>query len=828
MISAVAAIADQLIALGYTDETLLADYSFADVLSPSGETRQVALAAFTQTPPSYRTAAFGVVEGGNDGSGVFGLRALGAPMIFAVAGDFIELWQVHAAEPPTRLASSTTDDIGALFARHNEHWNPRAIHRAKAIDTEPLPGRQFDFVDMGLMIAIEGEVHVKLDALLRETLASVVDVRGRPAMDARLLFQATFRFLAAKILTDRGHESAVNWAGGSVDDVLRGIDLYYGLGAVTLSSRDRTRLAGVWSGIRSGINFRNISADDLAFVYENTFVTSEARAQLGTHSTPRQMAEHVVRRLELWRDPERVRVYEPFTGAGVLLVAALRQLRAALPLEWSDAERHAYLTARLAGDEIDAFACEVAKLSLILADYPNHNGWDVQQADLFASDRLRTRINGDTYVICNPPFEDFDADDRTSPIAQHDVSKPIAVLEEVIAAGPAGIGFVLPSSFIVEKRYRKIRALLERRYTSVEIVEIPDDVFSASRTAASLLIARDRRTEIDERRITIRSSEVTLRDRLPFLKAGVITRSRSITRWVSDEPTGDLWIPPLHELWAYLAERPKLGEMLDLHRGIEWCTEQGGAWSRDPQLGFEAGLHSVNGHCQYRSPTPVWLDCRPESARGGALKLPWDCDKLILNGVRLSRYPWRLAASFDAEGLVCSQQFIGAWPKQGVTRSQMLALMAVINGPVANAFATVFTSDQRYRLRTLGEIPIPGTLSPEIAAMTEDYVAQLARPELLLDGDVAHQRRLSAIDAAVLASYALPVRLERELLRFFENVRRPVAHAWTGWPALDAAPGLSLTEILEGARDRFNGNWVRSVFGPLPEAEAVALRPYLR
>ena len=204
-------------------------------------------------------------------------------------------------------------------------------------------------------------------------------------------------------------------------EALRGIDCYYGLGTITPSPRDRASLETVWRGIRNGINFRNISADDLAFVYENTFVTSEARAELGTHCTPRQMAEHIVRRLELWRNPEQIRVYEPFTGAGVLLVAALRQLRTALPLEWTDAERHDFLTARLAGDELDEFACEVAKLSLILADYPNHNGWDVQQTDLFASKRLPERITPNTYVICNPPFEDFEPNNRTSVIAQHDI-----------------------------------------------------------------------------------------------------------------------------------------------------------------------------------------------------------------------------------------------------------------------------------------------------------------------------------------------------------------------------------------------------------------------
>jgi hypothetical protein len=47
-------------------------------------------------------------------------------------------------------------------------------------------------------------------------------------------------------------------------------------------------------------------------------------------------------------------------------------------------KRHEFLVKRISGDEIDAFACEVATLSLILADYPNANGWKVSERDLFA------------------------------------------------------------------------------------------------------------------------------------------------------------------------------------------------------------------------------------------------------------------------------------------------------------------------------------------------------------------------------------------------------------------------------------------------------------
>ena len=203
MTPAIAAIVSGLGGLGYATEALLSDYSFADVLSPAGETRRVAFAAFTQTPPSYRTAAFGVVETGSGGPDLTGLRALGAPMIFAVAGERVELWQVHASKPASRTAVVAIDALGDLFARHAEHWSPRAIHRAKAIDAEPLAGRQFDFVDIDLMIAIEGEVHVG-HLILNGTVVGPVHVAELLELQPKARIEGNVQYAALEM-----HQGAV-------------------------------------------------------------------------------------------------------------------------------------------------------------------------------------------------------------------------------------------------------------------------------------------------------------------------------------------------------------------------------------------------------------------------------------------------------------------------------------------------------------------------------------------------------------------------------------------------------------------------------------------
>ena len=45
-------IADAVRRIGYRQEAILRDYAFADVLDSADSTRTVALAVFTQTPPS--------------------------------------------------------------------------------------------------------------------------------------------------------------------------------------------------------------------------------------------------------------------------------------------------------------------------------------------------------------------------------------------------------------------------------------------------------------------------------------------------------------------------------------------------------------------------------------------------------------------------------------------------------------------------------------------------------------------------------------------------------------------------------------------------------
>lgn len=814
-------------ATGYRSEAVVRNYAFADVLDPSASTRKVPLVGFTQTPPSYRSAAFAVVEGRgkDDVALVSEHRALGAPLLFVIDGNSVAVWQVRSSAPPRVIERTTISNLPALFKLRQKTWNPDAIHRAKSVGAIEK-GYQLDFVDLGLLPAIEGEIHTKLDRLLVETLAAAKTAQGKTAVDVRTLFRVVFRLLAAKVLQDRNHPYAQRWNSGDLQTVLHGIETYYSLDKVSVVSRQKVLPAyeAAWSCLQKGINFSNVSADDLAFVYENTLVTPEARKLFGTHSTPRQVAEYIVQRLELHRhDPKKLKIYEPFAGAGIFLVSALRHLRNLLPVDWTDQKRHNFLINHLAGDEIDPFACEVACLSLILADYPNHNGWHIEEADLFDGEALRKRMQKHNVILCNPPFESFSPNERRKyQVASEVHSKAVAVIDAAIDSKALALGFVLPRPFILEKQFIDQRRRIEQQYTDVELVELPDRTFGAADIEASILIAINPRNA-SAKNTNLKSTEISDRDRIRFLKTGEITVQRQLTRVATQDVSGDLWIPPLISLWEYLDSYPRLGEKFQPSRGIEWTYSQTEAVRDNRQQGFRKGLDTAKRLQQFEVVSTAWLDFRQEKLRCNFNK-DWAQPKLIMNAARLSRGPWRVAVAADTEGLLLSQQFFGLWPQAPTSERELIAYAAILNGPVANAFMAANSPSKRFRVLAAEKIPMPRTIPTQLYSLVDEYSRSLHK-NIINRMDAELNTLLFKIDAMVLEAYDLPPHLERQLLDTFRDAQRPVAHNWEHWDIINPAPGLRLSERVSG-RYKLENNWIAEVFRPLPKDEASLLREY--
>lgn len=830
--TALASIEQELQQLGYSAATLHRSYSFADVLGNHAETRTVVLAAFTQAPESFRSAAFGVVQHERDSSAaVMANRALGAPIFFSIDSDDVGVWSVGARDAPRLLERVKPDQIPNLFHRYRERWMPQALYRAKAIGL----GRdsvQSDFIDLGLLPAIEHEVQVKLHQAMTDALELLLSGNADHERE-KAAFRLTFRLLAAKILVDRGHPAASNWNTGDVEGVLNGIQAYYGLGllgediaAVSLDSA-----AAAWARLGKAITLRNISSDSLAFVYENTLVTADTRKMFGTHSTPRPVAEYVLSRIDLSRyAAEDIRIAEPFAGAGIFLVAALRELRDQLPPDWWAERRHRFLVDRMVGAELDVFACEVAALSLILADYPNANGWRIRSADLFEAGALKAFLAGATVILCNPPFEDFSATERLEYPEAFAVSpsKAMVALHAAIDAAPDAIGFVLPRGVLQQSKYRKLRERLAAAYGRVEFTSLPDRIFEKASYPCALVIATDLRSAADlEEPVRLSSRTVSDADREQFLTEGKVTSDRQAFR---PAPDGNLWISELSAIWSYLQDAPRLIDSAKIFRGLQWRAQRDGVFS-EPGPMRELGVYRpIDSLFPFHLTNTVWLNTDPMmSYREGPLQRPWDSRKILVNNQRTSRGPWRLVAATDENGLLASQQFTGIWPK---AKFEIEVLTAVLNGPLANAFATEHSTNQHFTNQMLETLPLPRNVDAQAlkAAVTE-YEAVLREKQHAVLSGVDYDKRLNTllvwIDALVLQGYDLPPRLERQLFDFFEGRKRPVLHNFQGWLPKDLKGYVPLHEWLTRDTKANRGAWVLDVFKPAPAEENDALGRFL-
>lgn len=793
--------------IGYDSSHQERNYVFADVFADTFETRTVDLAAFARSPFSYESACIAATcsDGRRKPGWAPGVRALGAPLLMEInaAGD-MTVWQVRAHGNPETVERCRAADIPRLFDMHREDWEPETLYRAKAVRPRPK-AKQLDFVDLGLMPAIDEVASEKLHSLLLDVIATGREsyrvLHGKDPDYARL-FALVFRFLAAKLLSDRGLQG--DWLVLDAPDVLERVECFYSLQTPLQEALQETGVQeAIWRNVRRSFHFENVSVDTLAYVYENTLVTSETREIYGTHSTPRGIAAFLVENLPFENLPPADRhVLEPCAGHGVFLVSAMHRLRELLPQELSPEERHEYFVEHLRGMELDRFACEVCRLSLMLADYPNPDGWRIQLGDVFADDRFEHALEKAEIVLANPPFQNFAPKEqkRYRDLIRH-AQKPAELLARVLDAEPAMIGFVLPRVFVNGRSYQNARNELKNFYGKVSLITLPDNVFAYSEADSVLLLASGREQD-GVAQCEVTSANICKGEVEAFLTEGRVENSMHSVCQSEEEP---LWVSPLTPVWEYLSGYETLGAVVDVHRGIEYNIsvrenrEQ--LISSEPQPEFRPGLENATSALReaFLVGQQCWLNLSEDLMRGNAYQRPWEAPKIIANAVRSSRSPWRIRAAPDRHGLVCTQAFHGIWPHDNWP---IETLAAVINGPVANAFVNDKEIGRHNRVGTVRGLPLPG-LDTESKEQIRDWVRHYVGLREAAEGASAKDRyqgemqaTLQRIDASILSGYELPPRMEKQILSIFDEQERPVGFDFEGFYPRGFRPCIPYAEFV--------------------------------
>ncbi|HMB84095.1 MAG TPA: N-6 DNA methylase [Terriglobales bacterium] len=792
--------------IGYHGALLEENYKFPDWFS-HGEEWSVAAAAFGQTPVSYDSACIGVVQsnGLREQSLINRCRALGAPIMLEVAATEIREWNVSRKENSHGLVEAyRVDRIADMLASRAADWRPQNLLRLKNIGSYQWHQQLGLFA--GLLPELEEHIQENLDPLLRETLSQVrrsyFDSTGREP-NASQTFKLIFWMLTAKVFYDR-QVSGFSKLSGDSEELLKAVAKHYRDEVPRLLTREARQIAAdrIWKEF----DFRNLSVEVLAQIWSSTLVDDETKRKLSIHRTSRTIVRYIVERIPFNSsgDDKRI-ILEPCSGSAVFLLGTMNVLRPRL-FAMDAAERHKYFVDHLAAIEADPFAVEISKLALTLADFPNPNGWDVAPGDVFDSSISADYLKRAALVLCNPPYSDFDLDERAHYGLPY-VQRPAAILDQVLNhLHPEGVlGFVLPRVFVDGRgAYAEVRKRIAERFASIEITLLPDRAFPDADAEIAILIATDpiphKGCRVINRKVNDGASPWA-----DFEESHKVSSEYS-AEFPVDAVERSLVVPELPEVWDFLVSYPTLDDVAEVYRGIEWnipLIENGRETGNRsllvkdrPTEGFRKGIAPQTDFKIFERPATAYLDFRPEMQKGGPWRHAWDKPKAIVNKAARSRGHWRMAAFPDSDGLACYQTYFGVWPKSDSLDEWSLS--AILNSPVANAFVATREGKTDITKETLLLIPVPQFTEAQrikLRELIKEYQKFTSTPPLE-GGQGDAESLLKQIDATVLSGYRMPPRIERQLLDFFRDQERPTRHSFSDYFPKDFSAYFSLADYL--------------------------------
>ena len=147
-----------------------------------------------------------------------------------------------------------------------------------------------------------------LGTVIERAFIEMKTASGAKAMapeQAHGLLRDTFWLLAAKILHDKEVEGFKTLRMQDVDNVFERVRRHYGDPVQLrqpLSKKEARALETAAEVISGAGHLGQVTTESLAYVYEETLVSPQLRAQWGIHSTPTYLVDYIVNRISGWVD----------------------------------------------------------------------------------------------------------------------------------------------------------------------------------------------------------------------------------------------------------------------------------------------------------------------------------------------------------------------------------------------------------------------------------------------------------------------------------------------------------------------------------------------
>lgn len=268
-------------------------------------------------------------------------------------------------------------------------------------------------------------------------------------------------------------------------------------------------LIEIYNDLNRSINYQSVDHELLGYFYESTLLQlSETKAEtirkeFGIYYTPRILSQEIV-----WSIPfESIPVDERYVldgtcGSGSLLLSACKRLEELVSYEKTEIDRHNYLTRMIEGYDIDKFASEVARLSLLLYSLPYGNKWNIHAGDLLRINKSKIQVP--FVILGNPPYEEVRGNSQKK-------QKAVAFLDKYLEwlHDDGFIGIILPESFLQNDSSVSQREKLLNEFDIIELWMLPGQIFE-NNCSTIVIIAQKKKVE-DEKltkiKVLVRNKE---------------------------------------------------------------------------------------------------------------------------------------------------------------------------------------------------------------------------------------------------------------------------------------------------------------------------------
>ncbi len=220
----------------------------------------------------------------------------------------------------------------------------------------------------------------------------------------------------------------------------------------------------------------------------------------------------------------------------------------------------------LSGLELDDFA-GVARLSLMLADYPDPDGWRLYNGDVFKSTIFSSELKKASIVVSNPPFEAFTSEERSTYDQTHNVQKPAELLYRILQDPPQILGLILPRIFLKGRSYAQVRKALFECYGYIKLCALPDKVFIQLSEAETVIVLAAH-PGVPAREIFY--EEVYGEDLPAFYPVRGQQPSDNLRSCQGSLCIQENVRSGSRRDWPYLENLPTLASVAEIHRGIEF------------------------------------------------------------------------------------------------------------------------------------------------------------------------------------------------------------------------------------------------------------------